>query len=499
MASKCSEKKVYNPLTKRCVNIDGDVCKALVARYLKNPSAIPWDAADIKKLKKSKLLPTSPNARSPDAKPEEAPRVAPPVAPGGVNSYARGQLAKALQRARQRLTDKYANPEHKRYCQASEYEQENILLRPFLHKNLEYSIPIVKFEHERIFDYMASPNKARYPMVVPLNGRFSINYRYDTHNEKWRLAALGRGYDTIEKVINATIDPDWIHEQNLYIQNLPFRSLCTILGYSHLGDGIVNNWRRGVLKPADIAAMWQREELMSGHLYFPFFFQAVDELKAATYPVYSSDKVITIKNVSKPFSKWVKDVLSESGFTMYDQYMLLLNGGKELTYEFWVNVIKRYADELDKLILAAPKLKRQIVVWRGVKNDYHLTGDNKYKTHKRGMYAGVMYSNNGFISTSMNIDSSFGFMQGQTRPKQGEVQCCLKRIVLTKGFPCLLMTGVSYYNEFEILLPDNVVYYMNTKKQKGTYVTDSWDEYCYDDFDKRQIYITEIVAHKPGY
>jgi hypothetical protein len=90
----------------------------------------------------------------------------------------------------------------------------------------------------------------------------------------------------------------------------------------------------------------------------------------------------------------------------------------------------------------APRIPHDITVYRGRKSEQSLPP---------GI---VRFKEKSFISTSLNIRSVFKFME-----RHMKYICCLYKINIKKGTPCLYVNDVSKVdNEFEVLLPYNIVF-----------------------------------------
>lgn len=107
---------------------------------------------------------------------------------------------------------------------------------------------------------------------------------------------------------------------------------------------------------------------------------------------------------------------------------------------------------LASIINNAPPLEADLLVYRGITNDYFPKKDN-------------MFLNKRFISTTYALHAAFNFM--------GDFNCCLLQILLPKGTRCLFMPIVSVYpDECEILLPITTIFKISSKDMHS--LNDSW-------------------------
>jgi hypothetical protein len=144
---------------------------------------------------------------------------------------------------------------------------------------------------------------------------------------------------------------------------------------------------------------------------------------------------------------------------------------------FWMKAIEMFTNDLNRIIKNSPPLRKKLVVFRGVKTDYYLTGSkNKF------------YKNQGFVSTSLSYRLSRNFAGGK---------CCLKRIVLLPGTKCLFISGLSRFpNEIEILLPTNSIFYVQNAKRSIAYYES--EDIKIDDVCAKKgvntLYVTDIIV-----
>lgn len=176
------------------------------------------------------------------------------------------------------------------------------------------------------------------------------------------------------------MDFDWIEEQLKYVNTLSEGKRKILYSYTKYGDVLINNLLRDTLT----------DELLGN---------MIDAIQ---------------QNIQHPLL--VDNILN------FD------------TKQSIIESIKRYALELKQIIIDAPKLKIPIKVFRGIKEDKHITNLNKR-------------NNNGFLSTTLYLPSTEMFM--------GE-ECCLLEITISPEVPCLFIAPISKEpGEFEILIDNS--------------------------------------------
>lgn len=104
-------------------------------------------------------------------------------------------------------------------------------------------------------------------------------------------------------------------------------------------------------------------------------------------------------------------------------------------------MIQQYITDLDSIIDKSPPTTKQMIVYRGIKDDNYMNG---VKNH--------IYKTNSFISTSLNLSSALRFAGDK---------CCFKRITLLPGTRTILLAGISKFpNEAELLLGTKSHFYI---------------------------------------
>jgi hypothetical protein len=114
-----------------------------------------------------------------------------------------------------------------------------------------------------------------------------------------------------------------------------------------------------------------------------------------------------------------------------------------------------YYYAMDNIIRSSSPLDKRIVLYRGIKDNSYFNGlENN------------LYKNKGILSctgdTKMAIDfSGYAF---------------INRIVIPKGYNCLLNSLSQVIDEFEFILPDNTQFYVSKPFQSKTYLYKIWPE-----------------------
>jgi predicted Ser/Thr protein kinase len=259
------------------------------------------------------------------------------------------------------------------------------------------------------------------PHFVYNTRKVSLKYtQYLAH--KQLLFVYGKNVNSFENVrISDIIDTKWLVAQDKYIRSLSARQLFTMYGYSYNGD----SWAHAYLDGRFNFSLFKTAVPgPTSNNYFAFFFQARDYYK------------INTGDINKDYKAVVDRVRVESDVKNIE------------------NIMNMFINELNEIIRKAPAVTRTFIVFRGQKDDKYMSG-----------MIGNTYTAERFCSTSVDgTVSKDRFSSGHT----------LQRITVLRGSKCLLMFGVTKFDdELEILLPRGSTYQIvkkraNVKSDKST-------------------------------
>jgi hypothetical protein len=175
------------------------------------------------------------------------------------------------------------------------------------------------------------------------------------------------------------MDFEWIESQLEYINNLSQRQKDIVYSYTKYGDVLINNYLRNTLSD----------------------------------DILNTTKQYIQENRTHP--------MSISNLLVFDTKQSLLQS------------INTVISELRQIILNAPRPKKPIKVFRGIKDSNHLSL----------LKPQIL---NGFLSTTLYLPSTELFMDDN---------CCLLELYLNTNVPCLFIAPISKEpGEYEILLKD---------------------------------------------
>lgn len=473
---KCPEDKIYNPETKRCIASSGPTAKQIVKKYKEGILQLLEEDLLKLNLKTKTPSPPKPKIQSPFKTDEKKKlKLKPKTHPmKTINNF--GTINQKIQisdKLKAKIHNYVLKWKNKKYNDSYYYSSKN-------HKDFCTTKNLDKLDASVV----SSKTSIQF-VIKKMKGIFPFNSKLLNTPKQSFTHELVTGYTidynnyNIFNIINKTqnvvdslyfeniIDSEWLKSMNDYIQNLSTKDLFTIIGYSHYGDVLSNNYlRQKFQKKSFLSEIYTHDKWISN--YYPLFFQALDYLntisdlntilKDNTNPTVTiSPGVINTNSLNKtevelfnkalPLNKYLEALKTDKNISIEVKYIVFYNIGKYISFSnFWQKTLKLFIEDLNRIINNSPSIKKPTVVYRGVKDDKYMIGtqNNLYKT-------------NGFVSTSININSALKF---------AGANCCLKRITLLPGTKCLLMAGISkYQDEIEILLNKDTQFYITAKEK----------------------------------
>ena len=203
------------------------------------------------------------------------------------------------------------------------------------------------------------------------------------------------------------------------------RTLATVLGYTYIGDRLVNAYLRGVSPDYKYRML----QLTLSEEDLPFAYQLYDHydfLKKHGLPMPEKD---TLMKDGELDMKVLKTFFNKH-YTKFENAFVMNR------------IIKSYADDLHTIIKKAPRFGDTLSTYRGVKNEDFLEA------------GALSYINRSFSSSSLSNTEAGKF----TNP-YGKYKCCMYNIKIDKSVPVLCIDSVSKFpKELEVLISDNVMF-----------------------------------------
>jgi hypothetical protein len=351
-----------------------------------------------------------------------------------ISNYIANKLKqKAMLAIQKNKSGYYVNKEHKAYCKGEHVR----LTEPVINKTIQYRFtytktPVYGHFKKSMFEDVLEPDNFKVHMDdLIYNG---IPILTNNHNRKLNV--------NIEEEESNIIDIEWFNQLDMYISKLKCNELFALYGYTYRGDEMVNNFLRGTfdLDKLRNGFVYDRQKYLT-KLYLPIFFESLGFMKDHKNSIqdYLTNKTTQVVNSFNADKHLLNEDFetSDKKEAIYDfvvNHISYLND-KALTY-----IMIRYSRTLQKVIDNAPPLKKKMIVYRGVADDFYF--QNKMDD--------VMFKNKGFVSTSIHIGTALSF----TKDK-----CCLKKITLLPGTKTVWLGGVTRLSgEDEFLLGFNTTY-----------------------------------------
>ena len=364
-----------------------------------------------------------------------------------------------------KTSERYRDSSHREYCRknisaSAKPDALKLLNVPHMTVNIALEYPTItneylhpKFKPE-VLDLPKIPFKSN---IMELKYGFTNltiqNYIYKVKHE-----------DSLSH-FESLLDMEWIKAMNRYISDLPIRDSMTVAGYTKFGDKVINTFFSKTRTFDEPLFLRSIKDLNMWTSYFPFFFQCLDVLRdyaaKGKLPKHTVDaRTLFSGTSSKSFSIPIAETPQKRTMTGEElvreifaakknsyRYILLRNLMGALPMDFWKQVFRLYANDLQRIISNSPVLPKPLVVYRGVSDDYYLKGP-----------LGRVHKPNAFISTSLNLNTALGFMRTS--------RCCFKRILIPKGAHVLLTAPLSQYDkEYEVLMGIDTAFYAKRDKK----------------------------------
>ena len=186
------------------------------------------------------------------------------------------------------------------------------------------------------------------------------------------------------------------------------------------------------------------------------------------YPGYEKLQIESLRDYS---FKWFKpiNILLRNGYDGLNAYFTENKLGKGITnFKNFISFdgkltkpesipeaienVQMRIDQIESAFLnAAPRSKREMIVWRGKRGDYY---DESHSIHR--VSPSKRNIDSGYISTTEDIEIALRFINDDKKDKlykKTKQYCCLYRMHIMEGIPYVDMTKLSKYQESEILLP----------------------------------------------
>lgn len=406
------KQKIKNPLTNRLVLLTSSKGKELIKKYVEK--TLSFATEDEEKIvlylghgtaKKTKMQP-------------HLPFVPPKLA---------ALLKKYIHRAK-RLKSLYSSDELRDFC---------LNKKPLTSSNIDYQLTVqLNYDiwewRSQLLDATKWKGQSSFdPKTKKFTGKpFVIDY--NLINVDFYLRYLQKTpKPTIS--IDDLIDPKWFHKMNTFLSTLSNRKRLVVFGYTNNSHFHVNPFL--FEKDYDMKRFY-KWYVSNGHRVNPFFYQLLDAVTTRPFADLLTDET------KDDGSRFLILSCRDTTVLMSQKYQMIHD--LCMKRRFRLDVIRHaftaFISELQEIIYESPPLEKDMILYRGTRTDYFLTG-SKNRTYK----------NSSFLSCTISSQHAVLYMVS--------LKCCLHRLLVPKGTHVLFVGGNTVYkNELEFVLPAGCLY-----------------------------------------
>lgn len=231
---------------------------------------------------------------------------------------------------------------------------------------------------------------------------------------------------------------DWLLRQKAYIAGLSKRDKDILASYSSHGDRMVNSYCRGTLThfPDLWASSLEHDKIIP--LAYSIYDQYDGEIARLAEEFFGvhwvSRNVLTKVNGDLNMGR-VRSLITEN----LDYFSRIENVA---------SLLEQYKQDLIRIIYAAPRSRKSLVLYRGIQDETHVKSSH--------------FKNKDFLSTSILPGASLTFAKryellGNTPSISTPFIGGVYEFTLAPNVPCIYMEYLtSYATEYEVLLPPNL-------------------------------------------
>lgn len=397
--------KIFNPKTKRWVLIKGATGKKLMASLMSRP-----DTAS------------------------EAPMVQ-PLKTHEISKSVANKVRNEIHESSTHVKNYFSSKQHEELCKTGNWDKVNV---PFIHTTSKVTFPMLKI----VYKTPAALNGK--PKIVTVFDDFPrINqYEYSTNNL----------LDSVIKELGISnqpdnLDMDWVREQMAYIKNLPKEDLFTLMGYTNQSHNWCNAYLRGIWSH-NIFYLSQLStvDFIKKPFFFPIYFQLKRLILATNRDAKDLSMDVDFRN---EILKMRKDKSSKES----DLYIKFVKNAHKIEEKVVREALDMYCADLSRIIQNAPRVKKTMTIFRGVRHDIFKETEGKY------------YKNVGYVSCSFDLAWGKVYMASPS--------CCLQVVRLLKGAAAIIASPVnSYGGEREVVLDHGTTYFFKKRNAKKLMMLD---------------------------
>jgi hypothetical protein len=172
-----------------------------------------------------------------------------------------------------------------------------------------------------------------------------------------------------------------------------------------------------------------------------FFYQIWSEFKNDFYTMLNIDPNLLKEHGTEIFDKYW-EIQNYKRIKCFDLSLFHESFNKEQ----WEQILKKFIEDINSIILKAPKTKSELYCYRGV---------NKHYIHSYSDPLSNIFISGRFSSFSLNFNKSFGYYKSF----EDSSNKCMYKTVIKANVNVLFLPRVSFApDELEILTPINTVF-----------------------------------------
>lgn len=396
--------KVFNPKTKRWVLIRGKTGKTLIASLQAKSNT----ASDV-----------------------------PMVQPMSSREVSRRTTKKVQNEIQSTSTSKnyFSSKEHEKFCDTGNW---NNITVPFIHTTHQVTFPMLRIVYKTSAGLNGKPK-----LESIIDGHPFVNqYEYSTNNL----------LNNVLKDVGITNQPDnidmeWVHDQMRYVKQLPKEDLFTLVGYTNQSFSWGNAFLRGTWSVFHYTQQLKSIDFIRKPFFFPIYFQ----LKRIFLDRKRNPEEFSS---SKESQELIVKLRENPPAKETDIYIPLVKQAHTIKESIVREALQMFCDDLSRIIQTAPRVKKPMTIFRGVKQDIFRETEGKY------------YKNIGYVSCSFDLRWSKKYMASPN--------CCLQVVRLLKGAAAIIASPVnSYGGEKEVVLDHGTTYFFKKRNAKKLMMMDS--------------------------
>lgn len=252
-------------------------------------------------------------------------------------------------------------------------------------------------------------------------------------------------------ITGITDNLEWLDKQFEYQTNLHFLDQLTVLAYTYAGDVMIHSY---LDKKFDVTKLWNYEYTYSKlHPLYPPLLKMMTEYPKEfmsfcikNKPSLMSNELLKVELITQCGYENKTQKHIKAGNKIFEYYVrtirFFFDRNDLFTQKFYETLVSDLKKDITSIIFRSPRLPHNIYVYKGVKDMEFLTFNER-----------EMYHNKRFISTTIDMNVAKKF---------SGTGCCYQKIYLLRNTACLYVC-ISFFEEFEVLLPPDRLLYPTKK------------------------------------